>query len=270
MVRDSNPPGKAGFPGYQLLVGSRRFNYCGSPAALAIVSLVLDLLGVKLLGLNFGFEALGQIKSSGPDVRGFAIAGIILSLLWIGVVIAVFVAASVDLTVSGVTAAIGFAYGLDPTLFDCYHGNLTRGDRLVVPLLAQLAAASNRSPREPASTNEVAATTPQGVQVPVAVLATAREIHTAASRQDLGSLRALATAPDFTFTFGDPPGDPGPFWSADPDGSTSSMVTMLERSVETDGSLWWWPAEWVTDDSYFGFRIGIYGQGVWRYAVAGD
>lgn len=32
----------------------------------------------------------------------------------------------------------------------------------------------------------------------------------------------------------------------------------------------WWPDEWLTDDAYYGYRIGIDNNGTWRFAVAGD
>ncbi len=54
---------------------------------MAVASLVLSLLGISLLGLIFGFVALGQIeKNPGQQGRGMAIAGIVLSVLWLAVV----------------------------------------------------------------------------------------------------------------------------------------------------------------------------------------
>lgn len=53
-----------------------------------------------------------------------------------------------DLTTVGVAAAIGYTLEYDPGLLDCYHGRLTRSDRLLVPLVAQLTAAANRPPRQ--------------------------------------------------------------------------------------------------------------------------
>ena len=53
---------------------------------MAVASLVLSLLGISLLGLIFGFVALGQIeKNPGQQGRGMAIAGIVLSVLWLAV-----------------------------------------------------------------------------------------------------------------------------------------------------------------------------------------
>lgn len=116
----------------------------------------------------------------------------------------------------------------------------------------------------------VAATTPEGQAVPAVVLDTAEQIYRAAQAQDIGALGALAATPDFTYSFGDPPGDPVTFWSADPTGTSGEMVRVLEQSVATDGTEWWWPAEWLTDETYFGFRIGIGNDGTWRYSVEGE
>lgn len=116
----------------------------------------------------------------------------------------------------------------------------------------------------------VASTTADGRPVPEAVLATAEQIYRAAQAQDLTTLGTLASAPDFTYVFGDPPGDPVVFWSADPAAATGDMMRVLEQSVATDGSYWWWPGEFLTDETYFGYRIGIDNGGTWRFAVAGD
>ena len=116
----------------------------------------------------------------------------------------------------------------------------------------------------------VVATAPDGQAVPDQVLSTAEQIYRAAQDQDLAALGALATASDFTYVFGDPPGDPVAYWSSDPVTTTSEMMRVLEESVATDGSVWWWPAAWLTDEAYFGYRIGIDNAGTWRFAVEGD
>ncbi len=103
----------------------------------------------------------------------------------------------------------------------------------------------------------VVSATPDGQAVPTPVLNTAQLIYRAAQAEDLPALGALAAAPDFTYVFGDPPGDPVAYWSGNPQATTGEMVRVLEQSVATDGSTWWWPAEWLTDETYFGYRIGI-------------
>lgn len=116
---------------------------------------------------------------------------------------------------------------------------------------------------------EVVAVTSDGQPVPEPVLATAEAIHAAASDRDVERLVELAAAPDFTYAFDTPPGGLVPYWSA-PNSDVDSMVAVLEQSVATDGSTWWWPAEWLTDETYYGYRIGIDSDGTWRFAVAGD
>lgn len=50
----------------------------------AVASFVLGLLGLNLLGLVFGLVALRQIRRSpGETGRGLAIAGIVLSIVWV-------------------------------------------------------------------------------------------------------------------------------------------------------------------------------------------
>ncbi|SFW79322.1 DUF4190 domain-containing protein [Amycolatopsis australiensis] len=54
----------------------------------AVASLILGILGIcgfsLVLGLIFGIVALVQIGKSGQAGRGMAIAGIVLSVLWVG------------------------------------------------------------------------------------------------------------------------------------------------------------------------------------------
>lgn len=58
---------------------------------MAVASLVLGLLGISLLALIFGFVALGQIeRNPGQQGRGMAIAGIVLSVLWLFVMVALY------------------------------------------------------------------------------------------------------------------------------------------------------------------------------------
>jgi len=130
------------------------------------------------------------------------------------------------------------------------------------------------APTATTGTTAVASVTADGVAVPEAVLRTAEAIHAAAASQDLAALGAIAAeADDFQYSFGEAPGgDPVAFWAGDGTGgeaTSGSMVDVLERSVATDGSYWWWPAAFVTEQ-YVGLRIGIDDAGVWRYCVAGD
>jgi hypothetical protein len=61
----------------------------------AVASLILAICGGQLLGLIFGIVALVQIKRRGGRGRGMAIAGVVISSLWIAVVITVVVVALV-------------------------------------------------------------------------------------------------------------------------------------------------------------------------------
>ncbi|MFH0830646.1 MAG: DUF4190 domain-containing protein [Parcubacteria group bacterium] len=50
----------------------------------AIASFVTALLGIVVLGLVFGYIALAQIKQNKQEGRGFALAGIIISYVYLG------------------------------------------------------------------------------------------------------------------------------------------------------------------------------------------
>lgn len=49
----------------------------------AIAALIFGIIGGALLGAIFGFVALSQIKKTGQGGRGMAIAGVVLSGLWV-------------------------------------------------------------------------------------------------------------------------------------------------------------------------------------------
>ena len=55
---------------------------------LAITSFILGLIGGTILSLIFGIVGLVQIRKRGQRGRGFAIAGMILAVIWIGVAVA--------------------------------------------------------------------------------------------------------------------------------------------------------------------------------------
>jgi hypothetical protein len=76
------PPGYAPRPGPGQGVGTN---------GMAVASLVCSLFGWlcligPILGLIFGFLALGQIKQSGQGGRGMAIAGIVIGAVAIAVI----------------------------------------------------------------------------------------------------------------------------------------------------------------------------------------
>lgn len=67
-------------------------NHPAQPAkknTLAIVTLITGLLGFCVLPVILGFVSLGQIKKTGESGRGMAITGIVASIIWTVVAIAV-------------------------------------------------------------------------------------------------------------------------------------------------------------------------------------
>jgi len=90
-----SPPPPPGGYGYQPLPQATGTN------GMAIASLVCSLLGLlcaigSILGLIFGFVALGQINKTGQGGRGMAMAGIIIGAisLVLGIVIGIIFAMS--------------------------------------------------------------------------------------------------------------------------------------------------------------------------------
>ena len=84
------PPGAPGGPGAQPWPG---YAYPPPPAqagtnGFAIASLVLGLIAAFPLGIIFGIVALAQIKRSGQQGKGLAIAGIVLSVVWLILIVA--------------------------------------------------------------------------------------------------------------------------------------------------------------------------------------
>jgi len=74
---------------------------------LAIASLVLALCGLGLLPVIFGHVALGQIKRSGDQGSGFAIAGLVIGYLTLVTVAIALLVIAVPLIAVGLSG--GFA-----------------------------------------------------------------------------------------------------------------------------------------------------------------
>lgn len=118
-----------------------------APTVFAIAALIFGIIGGALLGFIFGFVALSQIKRSGQGGRGMAIAGLVLSGVWvlvIGGLIALAVATSAQRdTVTGQVASSGTVSSRD----------LRPGDRLNnlrdSTDLRSLPAVTARSPASP-------------------------------------------------------------------------------------------------------------------------
>ncbi len=62
----------------------------------AVASFVLGLIGGVLLSVIFGIIALSQIRRRGQRGRGFAIAGLVLSGVWVVVVIGIVIAGAMQ------------------------------------------------------------------------------------------------------------------------------------------------------------------------------
>jgi len=79
----------------------------GKTSGWAISSFILGLLGVFVLGAIFGVVALRRIKRLGQRGRGLAIAGLVLSALWLVVIVIAVVASNLgNATLSPATGAI--------------------------------------------------------------------------------------------------------------------------------------------------------------------
>lgn len=91
----------------------------------AIAALVFGIIGGALLGFIFGFVALSQIKRSGQGGRGMAIAGLVLSGVWVlivGGLIALAVATSAQRdTSTGQVASSGTVSSRDLRPGDCLN-----------------------------------------------------------------------------------------------------------------------------------------------------
>jgi Domain of unknown function (DUF4190) len=92
----------------------------GQPAAaktntLAIVSLVASLAGLVLWGIGFlagiicGHIALSQIKKTGEEGRGLAIAGLIIG--YVGILLSIIAGIVVAVIFAGIAASGGFTTG---------------------------------------------------------------------------------------------------------------------------------------------------------------
>ena len=100
----------------------------------AVAALILGIIGVFVLGLVFGFVALRQIKRTGQAGRGQAIAGIVLSIVWMVVITVVVVLVVMTGATRGEGGEIssGGSIGVEMlSLGDCLN-NLEEGTQLSV------------------------------------------------------------------------------------------------------------------------------------------
>ena len=86
------PPGPGTPPGWaaEPTPGGRRYRGAatGGTSGWAVASFILGIFAVVPLSVIFGFVGLQRIRRLGQRGRGLAIAGLILSLVWVGVFVA--------------------------------------------------------------------------------------------------------------------------------------------------------------------------------------
>jgi hypothetical protein len=106
--------------------------YSPKTSGWAIASFVLGLLGVVILSVIFGFVALSRIKRLGQQGRGFAIAGLVLSGLWVLLIILLIIAGSLsNATRSSSTGKIAHSGNLNVfslAVGDCFNNPATTQD----------------------------------------------------------------------------------------------------------------------------------------------
>ncbi len=97
-------------------------NYAQQPqipttSGFAVASLVFGILGGVLFSVIFGIIALGRTKPGGQRGRGMAIAGLVLSGVWVAIiaVAVVFAALSPDRTVSARDVKVGDCFANTPS-----------------------------------------------------------------------------------------------------------------------------------------------------------
>ena len=83
-------------PGYAAVPAAQKTN------VLAIVSLVVSILGFNVIAIILGAIALSQIKKTGENGRGLAIAGIVIGAISI-VLIIILIIASIALAAANTT-----------------------------------------------------------------------------------------------------------------------------------------------------------------------
>lgn len=124
------PPAPPG-PGYGVPYRSDKTN------GLAVAAFVTGLLGCfGILGIILGAVALGQIGRNGGRGRGFAVAGIVFSCLWIATSVTIGVIAAASDSDSGTGATPGVTRSTKPKTVDaqkmkvgdCINDNTTAGN----------------------------------------------------------------------------------------------------------------------------------------------
>jgi hypothetical protein len=91
----------------------------------AIASLVFGIIGGILLSAIFGFVALSRIRRTGRGGRGLALAGLVLSGVWVliyGVIIVAVIATSADRDAAGRITDAGDVSAFSLEVGDCLNG----------------------------------------------------------------------------------------------------------------------------------------------------
>jgi hypothetical protein len=109
------PPGQA--PGWaaEPAAGGRGYRGSGggNTSGWAVASFILGIFAVVPLSAIFGFVALQKIRRLGQRGKGLAIAGLILSAVWVAVLVAVSVTSNNTATRQSSTGQITHSGGLD-------------------------------------------------------------------------------------------------------------------------------------------------------------
>jgi Septum formation/Domain of unknown function (DUF4190) len=104
------PPGPGTAPGWaaEPAPGGRgyRGSGTGSTSGWAVASFILGIFAVVPLSVIFGFVGLQRIRRLGQRGKGLAIAGLILSLVWVGVIVAASIATNSTATRQSATGKI--------------------------------------------------------------------------------------------------------------------------------------------------------------------
>ncbi len=91
----------------------------------AIASLIFGIIGGILLSAIFGFVALSRIRRTGRGGRGLALAGLVLSGVWVliyGVIIVAVIATSADRDAAGRITDAGDVSAFSLEVGDCLNG----------------------------------------------------------------------------------------------------------------------------------------------------
>jgi Septum formation/Domain of unknown function (DUF4190) len=104
------PPGPGTMPGWaaEPAPGGRRYrgSGTGNTSGWAVASFILGIFAIIPLSVIFGFVGLQRVRRLGQRGKGLAIAGLVLSLIWAGVFVAVGLAGSSTATRQSATGKI--------------------------------------------------------------------------------------------------------------------------------------------------------------------